>query len=559
MTFSRVRKRDGSEESFEELRLIESLESALEAGGESVDFARQFCETVTLRLARLKEDPVETERIAAEVADVLLRFGCAASARAYEEYRSDEQLLVQDLRVHGQGGRDERSAPWDRARLARSLVRDRYLEGLVARRVARRVERRSAALGIRHLTGRLVSALADNECRTLGLSSGAPTPERLGLDRRHLRAWLGGACLPLGVGGAALPSIGPDVQDPRPALGEELLARFALEEVLSDPQRESWESGAFEILGLGDWLRPLCQRLRPGEDEEEEAFWRRVEAQRPRTHELQVFLPERTRPGALARSAPTWLSGGSARLRLATSDAQLALDWSRAGLWHAMPAAVFLGLREEERQELSARGQTLVQWAPPQTRLPPAAEILCSTVDRAAVVNLAAVARAAGAWEELSFHQGLAESLEHACQALAALATRAQAEAFPRVVLLPAGLELALEILYPDPELRRARLRRTLLSLRDAFDRAPRRAGLRSEHFSPPLAEAAGARLADREGVAGTDALRIGWCWSLESVEMVALALDTAPWLELPSAWVHASPWASRLRTGQTPSAREAV
>ena len=43
------------------------------------------------------------------------------------------------------------------------------------------------------------------------------------------------------------------------------------------------------------------------------------------------------------------------------------------------------------------------------------------------------------------------------------------------------------------------------------------------------------------------------------SSEMVTLALDTAPWLELPSAWLHASPWASRLRAGHTPSAREAV
>lgn len=559
MTFSRVRKRDGSEESFEELRLIESLESALEAGGESVDFARQFCEAVTLNLARLDEDPIETERIAEEVVAVLSRFGCDASARAFVEYRSDEQLLVQDLRVHGQGGRDERSAPWDRARLARSLVRDRYLEGLVARRVARRVERRSAALGIRHLTGRLVAALADNECRTLGMASGPPTPERLGLDRRHLRAWLGGACLPLGVGGAALPSLGPDAQDPRPALGEELLARFALEEVLTGPQRESWESGRFEILGLGDWLRPLCQRLRPGEEEDEEAFWRRVEAQRSRSHELQIFLPAHTRPGALARNAPTWLAGGSSRLRIATSDPALARDWSRAGLWHGMPAAIFFGMKEDEREALCAQGRTLVQWAPPQQRLPPAAEILCSTVDRAAVINLATAARMAGPWEELSFQQALADSLEHACQSLAALATRAQADAFPRVAILPAGLELAMEILYPDLSLRQARLRRTLLSLRDLFDRAPRRAGLRPDHFSPPHAEAAGARLADREGCSGTDTLQIGWCWSLESVEMVSLAMDTAPWLELPSAWVHGSPWASRLRSGQTPSAREAV
>ncbi len=559
MTLARVRKRDGSEESYEELRLVESIESALDSGGESTEYGRQFAEAVGVRLARLGADPVETATIAETVVAVLKSFDCAAVAEAYAGYRLQEEELVQDLRVHGQGGRDERTAPWDRARLARSLVRDRYLESLVARRVARRVERRAAMLGLRHLTGRLVAALADNECRTLGLASGPPTPERLGLERRHLRAWLGGACLPLGLGGGALPTLGPDAQDPRPALGEELLARFALEEVLTSKQREAWEAGHFEILGLGDWLRPLCLRLRPGEGEDEDAFWRRVEAQRPRAREIQVFLPARFRAGELSRSAPEWLRSGTTRLRLGTSDAALAADWSRAGLWHAMPAATFLDLAPERQKELCARERTILQWAPPQPRLPPAAERMCSPVDRALVLNLAAAARLAGPWEEGAFLQAVTERVGEAAAAVAALTARAQGEAYPRVALLPAGLVQALDLLYPDPAIRAGWLRRTLLALRDIFDRQPRRAGLRPNPFSPPQPEAAGARLADREAVAGTDALTIGWCCGLESVEMVALAIDTAPWLELPTAWVHASPWASRLRPGPAPSAREAV
>lgn len=559
MTPARIRKRDGAEESFEELRLLESIEAALEAGVDNVEYGRQFVETVVQRLARRAEDPVESEQVARTVVEVLRAFGCGDAADAYSGYREQEQELVEGLRVHGQGGREERSAPWDRARLARSLVRDRYLEGLVARRVARRVERRAAMLGVRHLTGRLVAALADNECRTLGLTATPPSPERLGLDRRHMRAWLGGACLPLGLGGGAVPTLGPEAQDPRPALGEELLARFALEEVLTVRQRDAWEAGDFELLGLGDWLRPLCLRLRPGAEEEEEAFWIRVEAQRARAREVQVFLPARSCSGEWSRRVPRWLQAGPARLRLATADSALARSWSEQDLWHAMPAACFLDLPAAEREDLIRRGRTVLQWAPPQPRLPPPAERLCCTVDRGAVINLAAAARRAGAWQDAAFHQTVAEALEQASAAVAALAARAQADAYPRVALLPAGLTQALEILLPEAEARRRGLRRHLLALRDAFDRVPRRHGLRPDSFSPPQSEAAGARLADREGVEGVDALPIGWCFGLESVEMAGLAFDTAPWLELPAAEVHGAPWAARLQARPLPSAREAV
>jgi hypothetical protein len=224
-----------------------------------------------------------------------------------------------------------------------------------------------------------------------------------------------------------------------------------------------------------------------------------------------------------------------------------------------MPAASFLDLPAAEREELIRRGRTLLQWAPPQPRLPPVGERLCTTVDRGAVINLAAAARRAGAWEDAAFHQAVSEGLEQASAALAALAARAQADAYPRVALLPAGLTQAMAILHPEAKARNRALRRNLLALRDAFDRVPRRHGLRPDAFSPPQPEAAGARLADREGIADVDALPIGWCFGLESVEMVGLALDTAPWLELPAAAVHTSTWAARLRSGQAPSAREAV
>ena len=117
----------------------------------------------------------------------------------------------------------------------------------------------------------------------------------------------------------------------------------------------------------------------------------------------------------------------------------------------------------------------------------------------------------------------------------------------------------AAELFYPDPGVRAGRMRRFVLALRDAFDRAPRKAGLRAEHFAPPLAEAAGARLAERSEADAAVAWDVGWSLGLESGEMAALALDTAPWLELPAAAVASAPWAGRLLERSARPPREAV
>lgn len=557
---TRVRKRDGSEVAFEELRLVESLEFALEGAGDASAHARQFAEVLIVRLAREDADPAATVRIAELAESVLREYGCVAAADGYCGYRADEEEMAADLRVHAQDGREPRDSGWDRARLARSLMRDRYLEGVVARRIARRVERRAIAMGLRHLTGRLVAALADNECRTAGLAAGPPTPERLGLDRRHLRAWLGGACLPLGLGGSSLPSVGPEAQDPRPALGEELLARFALEEIFGDAERAAWSEGRFDVPGLGDWLRPACLRLRPADGESEEEFWRRVAEHRSAAREVQAFLPARCDPGRRSEEAPEWLRSAHCRLRFLTSDPRLALVWARRRVWHAMPVAAFLGAGEEIRAELAAAGRTLLQWQPPQPRLPPAAERVQRTTHRVAAINLAAAAEAAGAWEEAVFHAAVRESLDVACRALNGLARRADAEARPLVQLLPAGLHAAAERLFPDAGVRAGRWRRYLLALRDAFERAPRRAGLRADHFAPPHPEAAGARLAERCGIEQPPALEIGWSPGCESVEMLSLSVQTAPWLEIPAETVRtASGAALLLPPGGVETSRESA
>lgn len=527
----RVRKRDGHEEQFEELRLIASLERALRAAGEHEAWARQFAETTALRCPQ-EGGVLETEVLSSTAAEIMLRYGCRDAAEAYRRRRRAEERARHALRVHGSGPSGTRSAHWDRARLQLALMRDRYLERAVARQVARRVERRLTAMGQRHLTARLVAAAADNECRVLGLASAPVGAERVGPERRQLRAWLGGDCLPAGAL-RDVPGLGAEGGDLRPALGEELLASFAVEELLDEGAREARARGRFEVVGLGDWLRPLALRLHPEPGEEEEAFWTRVAASAQGAREVQLLLPEGY-AGESSRSLPPWLIRAGARLRLATRDLDLAEDWAAAGLWHALPVDCWAAADSARRTRLREASRTLLCWQPPR-RLPAEGELHHGRLHGAAVLNLAGLAREAGPWGESDFLAAVGTTADTACTALRVLTRRACGGVRPRVALLPAGLPQALATLYPDPELAAARRRPLLLALRDLLSRAPARAELRADSGRPPHVADVSARLAERDGGEGPPAYPVGWLPAPAEAAALRCATAAAPWLELPA------------------------
>lgn len=551
----RVLKRDGSEQSFDRLRLTESIAAALTAGGDNAMLAQQFTETVWVRAANL-QGRIETARLAEEVVEVLRLYECGQAAEAYAWHRMEECELVAGLRIFTPSGREAVSDGWDRGRLALSLMRDLYLERQVARDVARRVERRLLAIGSKHLTGRLVSALAENECRTMGLGGGPMHGENLGIERRQLRAWLGGECLPSGLGAPGLPTLGPKDQDARPLLGSELLARFVLEEVLRAPEREAWRAGAFDLLALGDWMRPLRLWLHPNAEESEHDFWKRVAAARMQAHEVQVFWPASRSFTNLSQLAPQWLNGPGMHLRYATSSLELAQAWAEEDVWHRMPASALLQSDPREAKRLVAMGNTSLQWQPP-ARLPAEADRQERRLDQAAAINLIPAAVAAGAMQVDEFLQLVQENLDHACAALKAVCERAKTRSRPRVHLTPCGLPKALDLLFPDEALRSVRTRRLLLALRDRFERAARHADLRLEFHFPPHSYAAGSRLAERCGLFRAKDFGCGWLPGDPSESIVSMALDTAPWLELPAHALLDSPLAARL--SKTPEPRSSA
>lgn len=528
---NRVRKRDGSDESFDGPRLADALRAAVEDALPDDGWAEQMVESIRVQLGP-REHAVETTEIARTAVKVLRSCGLEEAALAFRSFRRAVERAVAKLRVHTRQGRDARTRPWDRSRLALSLVRDRYLEIATARRISALTERRLVMADLSHVTGRLVAALADNECRALGLRSDPLATEFVGVERRELRAWLGGDCLPSLFGA---PRVGPEGQDPRPALGEELLARFAVEEVLSGPQSEGLALGMFALPSLGDWLRPARVLLRRDAEEEEQAFWARVRAEQSTAREMQIFVPHGADWGPSTTEAPRWLEGPVTRLRLTTSDPILAANWARSGYWVQLPASRFAQAGPDLQSELADSGRIVLAWSPPR-RLPPIEERRRETLQGYAVVNLARAALEAGSWHGPEFQQELEESIELACRALLALTRRAGGPEHPRVALLPGGLATAMQTLFPGEILAGDRVRRAVLTVRSLFERCAADVGLRLEHGAPPHPGPTGMRLAELDGLPPEKAYACDWSLRTPQGLPVPAAFDAAPWLEFPVA-----------------------
>ncbi|RMH02511.1 MAG: hypothetical protein D6702_08650 [Planctomycetota bacterium] len=525
---SRVRKRDGREESFDGVRLAESIAAALTAAGEDQGPASVLAAAVAGALAG--SGAVETRDLAAGVESALEVSGHAAAAARYRAFGEERRARRGRLRVHTDGGPEGGARPWDRERLARSLVRSRRLEPGLAAQVARRIERRLLATGLRHATGRLVAALADNECRTLGLRADPLVAGDVGLDRGLLRAWLDGQALPAADGQPAL--AGPGC-DGRAALGAEVLARFAREEILSGPQAQALADGLFDLPGLGDWLRPARRLLRPAEGETEEAFWRRVAGELAGAGEVQAWWP-RGRPWSdLGRAAPRWLGAVEGRLRLRAEDPNLALEWALDGGWARLPLGCWLGAEEGLRRRLAATGRVLLEWWP-AAAAPRRSEPRRDLAGLGVVDLLRAAAGSRG--EERTFLRRAGEAASLAAAALRELGLRARGDSAGRAMLVPAGLPQALQLVLPGLELGSGRLRRLLLALRERFAAALRGAGFRPEFFAPAHPQGAGVRLARRHDEPDLRALPIGW----NPVEAEPLpgpaAFAAAPWLEFGAA-----------------------
>ncbi len=536
-----MRKRDGHNDSFDIMKLADSVSAALAAVGSNFKLALQFSETIQVRLSAIDE-VASAKQLSDTAADVLREYDEDHAADAFKQYRSEEVQAVADLRVVDS---NDETSHFDRARLALSFVRDQYIESSVARLVARRVERRLSFLGLVRISTGLISSLSDVESHTLGMRSISGKSTLLGVDRSSLNAWLGGACIPSQGRCGSLPQIGPEDQDLRPLIGEEVLSRFALEDILNTSHVQAWKKGEFDLFSLGDWLRPTRMWLHPLKGETEKDFFERVAESRSAAHELQIFIPSSMPISDLAVQIPRWLEGPASRLRWSTSNSQLAKDWAQAQIWHSMPMSSFVELSVDDSNYIVEKGVTIVQWQPPRP-MPAAADQSCRVLNRAAAINLSLLATKVDAFNTKGFLAELEQTVSLVCDVFATLAIRAELDGHPRVCIMPAGLDQALDVLYPDAKLKVVKQSQLVLSMRAIFERVASQHEVRLEYSLPPHSQSIGARLAERDDLNLSDAYSVGW-GTVDSDASLELALNSAPWLEMPAALIHNSKLRSRL------------
>ncbi|MFQ5749546.1 MAG: hypothetical protein ACE5H3_08830, partial [Planctomycetota bacterium] len=375
-------------------------------------------------------------------------------------------------------------------------------------------------------------AFSDNECRALGLRGDASRGDPVGPDRNDLRAWLGGDCLPPGPGSGPEPVVLADASGLRPALGGEVLARFALEEIFDREQVRLLEQGLLDLPGIGDWLRPACLRLAPRRGEPEEAFWDRVAAAAGRAREVQVFWPAGRGTSEFCARAPGWISHG-AGLRLTTDDPEQALAWGSRCLSVRLARVGYAAAPALLRKRLASAANVSLFWRPGGKNWQPDLS-RDARLDSLAVLNLSAAASRPGGIQAADFLQRTWGAAGSACQMLRALAERNRTGAHPCVALLPAALPRALACVAPGQPRSSDRVRRILLALRDILERQASAHGLRLRSTHPPRAAGAGTRLAFREGLTGVSTHPVGWVLGPFAGPPSATAFDTAPWLEFP-------------------------
>ncbi|MEK7865737.1 MAG: ATP cone domain-containing protein [Planctomycetota bacterium] len=291
-----VRKRDGRVVSYDEAKIAGAIFKAAQAvGGEDRYLSTELARVVTMFLERYyAKDVPEIEDIHDMVEKVLIETGHARTAKAYILYRVNKarrrerprtQAAAPPLLVIDPASR-EAIQPWERERLRRSLERDGACPAQLSAEVARAVEERLLASGLRRVAPSLVREFAANLLFERGLlpapaPAGSEAPD--GVFESVFRPAEGGVRTPAVVARE---------------VGERCLARFAREHVYLPDVVAAHQEGRIHLWPYEEPLRVDTLPLPREGDPAERATW----------------LAEHVAGGLIA-SASAWTREGAARLR----------------------------------------------------------------------------------------------------------------------------------------------------------------------------------------------------------------------------------------------------
>ncbi|GEM_PF-4491522 len=262
-----VRKRDGRVVSYDETKIAGAIFKAAQAvGGEDRYLSTELARVVTMFLERYyAKDVPEIEDIHDMVEKVLIETGHARTAKAYILYRVNKarrrerprtEAPVPPLLVIDPASR-EAIQPWERERLRRSLERDGACPAPLSAEVARAVEERLLASGLRRVAPSLVREFTANLLFERGLlpvpaHAGREAPD--GVFESIFRPAEGGVRTPAAVAHE---------------VGERCLARFAREHVYLPDVVAAHQEGRIHLWPYEEPLRvdtlPLPREVEPGE------------------------------------------------------------------------------------------------------------------------------------------------------------------------------------------------------------------------------------------------------------------------------------------------------
>ncbi len=265
-----VRKRDGRVVPFQRQKITEAVLRAMEAAGEpDPAFAAEVAGIVELSLAETLERGntggeraiPEIEAVQDLVERVLMELGRPASAKACILHRDLRARVRATLCVHRSDAlrspvrvrEREGVSSWSKGRIVAALMQEAELARESAEEVAAAVEQRVFASGLKRVTTGLVRELVAGELFERGWIRALSAARVVGLARHDVRALLGG--FPLHPW--SLPARSEPAQALRDRLAGELLARYALENVLPEGPGELHRSGDLHVVGLGELVRPL--------------------------------------------------------------------------------------------------------------------------------------------------------------------------------------------------------------------------------------------------------------------------------------------------------------
>ena len=296
MMLKRIVRRDGREVPFERDRIRGAVARAQAAVGDDDQlFAEEVADVVTMTLERTHATAIESlhgelplgssqtlvpstapsvEEIQDLVERALVQMGRAPVAKAYILYRAGRTRLRDSLRVERpvdsarpMVSDEDSTEPWSRSRLVQTLVSDAALARPLADEVAERVEQRVFGLGLRRVSSSLVRELVAGELAVRGLTSALRQKEPIGLSRHELRDLLAApapAALAELAGASAVGAPGADRRPPEPAgravesaLGERLLRRYTLDDILGEQNAELFRAGELALAEPGAPHLPL--------------------------------------------------------------------------------------------------------------------------------------------------------------------------------------------------------------------------------------------------------------------------------------------------------------